>query len=126
LKKKNQNKPFTWLLYFAIPFVLVLGYKYLSNKHNQDYIAINNKELSTNNSKKIVPETVDYIFDVKPILSDRCYLCHGPDEGTREANLRLDIKESAYAAIGANLDKYAGLLLFQKKATYQKLIIVLL
>lgn len=54
-----------------------------------------------------LPETVDYIFDVKPILSDRCYLCHGPDNGTREANLRLDTKEGAYAALGSLANRYA-------------------
>ena len=36
-------------------------------------------------------ETIDYNYDVKPILSDRCYQCHGPDEKTRKAGLRLDI-----------------------------------
>mgnify|MGYP000194145504 FL=1 len=58
-------------------------------------------------SKTIIPDKIDYIFDVKPILSDRCYLCHGPDEGTREAGLRLDIKENAFGAIGENLDRHA-------------------
>ncbi len=58
-------------------------------------------------SAEKLPKTIDYIFDVKPILSDRCYLCHGPDEGTREAGLRLDIKENAFAAIGKELDRYA-------------------
>ena len=47
------------------------------------------------------------IFDVKPILSDRCYLCHGPDDGTREAGLRFDTKEGAYAALGINKDRFA-------------------
>ena len=40
-------------------------------------------------------EPVNYNFDVKPILSDRCYACHGPDEEAREAGLRLDIAAQA-------------------------------
>ena len=40
---------------------------------------------------------IDFNFHVKPILSQNCYLCHGPDESSREADLRLDIADSAYA-----------------------------
>ncbi|HTD67226.1 MAG TPA: DUF1549 domain-containing protein, partial [Candidatus Limnocylindria bacterium] len=39
--------------------------------------------------------SVDYARDVLPILSDKCYHCHGPDEPSRKAKLRLDTKESA-------------------------------
>ena len=46
-----------------------------------------------------LPDQVDYNFHVKPILSDRCYACHGPDEQKREANLRLDVEEQAYQAL---------------------------
>ena len=42
-----------------------------------------------------LPEVVDFNFHVKPILSDRCFACHGPDANKREANLRLDQPESA-------------------------------
>jgi hypothetical protein len=45
-----------------------------------------------------VPETVDFNFDVKPILSDRCYACHGPDANAREAELRLDTEVGALQA----------------------------
>ena len=46
-----------------------------------------------------VPETIDYNFHIKPLLSDRCYACHGPDENSREAGLRLDSREAAFAAL---------------------------
>ncbi|HEV3162968.1 MAG TPA: PSD1 and planctomycete cytochrome C domain-containing protein [Isosphaeraceae bacterium] len=39
---------------------------------------------------------VDYNRDVRPILSDTCYACHGPDAKARKAELRLDQKEDAF------------------------------
>ena len=40
---------------------------------------------------------VDYSRDVLPILSAKCFLCHGPDAESREAELRLDLREEAVA-----------------------------
>ncbi|MBL8848494.1 MAG: PSD1 domain-containing protein [Planctomycetaceae bacterium] len=38
---------------------------------------------------------IDYNRDVRPILSDKCFRCHGPDDATREAGLRLDVRDAA-------------------------------
>jgi len=48
-----------------------------------------------------LPEKVDFNFHIRPILSDRCYACHGPDMENQEADLRLDIEEGAFAALEA-------------------------
>ncbi len=40
-------------------------------------------------------DSIDYARDIRPILSDRCYSCHGPSEEGREGGLQLDSKASA-------------------------------
>jgi len=57
--------------------------------------------------------TVDFNREIRPILSDHCYACHGPDEGKRKAGLRLDqqtaalaeLKSGDHAIVPGNLDQ---------------------
>ena len=48
-----------------------------------------------------LPERVDFALHVKPILSDRCFKCHGPDAATQKSDLRLDLAERAYARLAS-------------------------
>jgi hypothetical protein len=49
-----------------------------------------------------IPDTVSYNFNVRPILSDKCYKCHGPDANKRQAGLRLDDPVIAFKALRDN------------------------
>ncbi|MGY6742970.1 MAG: PSD1 and planctomycete cytochrome C domain-containing protein [Cecembia sp.] len=51
-------------------------------------------------------EMVSYNYHIRPILSDNCFACHGPDANKQEAGLRLDIAENAYAALKEYPDKF--------------------
>ena len=41
----------------------------------------------------------DFAREVRPVLSNRCFKCHGPDEENQEAGLRLDLREAALAEL---------------------------
>lgn len=51
------------------------------------------------NDQESLPRQVSYNFHIRPILSDKCFACHGPDKNKRKADLRLDKEEFALAPL---------------------------
>ena len=54
-----------------------------------------------------LPDEMDYNLHVKPILSDKCFSCHGPDMAKQKAGLRLDMPLSAFADLPESPEKVA-------------------
>ncbi len=59
------------------------------------------------NRKNSQDNAVSYNRDIRPLLSDKCFTCHGPDANKRKAGLRLDQQSGAYAELQKNKGNYA-------------------
>ncbi|MCS4433087.1 PSD1 and planctomycete cytochrome C domain-containing protein [Aquiflexum gelatinilyticum] len=81
---------------YLSPFLFLLLYLFVACKPN------NSSEVSFGEG-----EQLSYNFHIRPILSDKCFACHGPDANKQEAGLRLDLPETAYAALKESPGKYA-------------------
>jgi len=77
-------------------FALGLAY---NNAMNRTLILLLYLVSSTLVGQEVPSDPIDFNRQVKPILSDRCFLCHGPDEATRTGGVRLDQEDSAKSAM---------------------------
>ncbi len=64
-------------------------------------------EKSTDLNKLKGSDQISYNFHIRPILSDKCFACHGPDANKREANLRLDTEVGAFTGLKESPGKFA-------------------
>ena len=104
MKFKKQN--YWALLYFLVPFLGITFFKNISNNPVQKIAIIEENKTIKTSQETITYDVVDFNYDVKPILSDKCYACHGPDDKARQANLRLDIKSGIETALELNNNRY--------------------
>ena len=88
----------TWIIriFFRIPLLrLLFGISLLLLSCRPDF------------SPTELPDQVDFNFHIKPILSDRCFACHGPDKKARDGKIRLDRQEEAFAALDDTGQRFA-------------------
>lgn len=88
---------------FGTPFniLLLLSICYLC--------ACNHTDLPTDVAAayRQLPAKLDFNIHVKPVLSDKCFACHGPDKGKIEAGLQLHASETALSELAHSKGKYA-------------------
>ena len=83
------RSPFNFhFLLVAVPLLFIIG----CNRQSPD---------------SSLPDVVEYNAHIRPILSDKCFTCHGPDEAKREADLRLDVRDDAIAELPESPGLYA-------------------
>ncbi len=71
----------------------------VSSSLSADQKGLGENEGSDQAGEKRADGELSFDRDIRPILSDHCFTCHGPDAGKLQANLRLDQKESAFGVL---------------------------
>src|SRR5688572_25100066 len=63
-------------------------------------LAVANLQERTRGPRVLRADEIRFNSHIRPLLSDRCFSCHGPDEKHREADLRLDLRDGATGDAG--------------------------
>ncbi|MEM6892181.1 MAG: PSD1 and planctomycete cytochrome C domain-containing protein [Bacteroidota bacterium] len=95
LRKVLRQIPLYWVVILLV--LAIVGCKDKASEYT---------EIGDELAFQQLPDSVDYSFHIKPILSDRCFACHGPDKNAIEAGLSLNSAEDAYAPLGENKDRH--------------------
>lgn len=99
----SENSIFNFFAkYVTIVFTISIFFSYSCKKNNTS-----NYSAQEVGATGYIPDSIDFVFHIKPILSDRCFKCHGPDKNAIEGGLSLHTAEGAYSALGENKDHYA-------------------
>lgn len=96
---KLQGLQYQVLIPICLTIVLLGSCKFTSSDDSNQVVSVKSSEE--------IPDEIDFNFHVKPILSDKCFKCHGPDDAAREDRIGLHLKEMAFAPINEEGDKYA-------------------
>lgn len=95
--KDTINKPLATTLLCASAIAGLLGCgEQASTQNDRDIRAVTNAPAQASSK-------LSYNRDIRPILSDKCFACHGPDAGAREGELRLDVTNDGEGYFGAYL-----------------------
>lgn len=105
LKNYSWRTAMKLTLYFFSMFIYGLaGQQYQINNidaHSTLHTATllpKNQSSPTSNQSNATPDEIRFNQHVRPILSDKCFYCHGPDKNDRKGKLRLDIRSEALKA----------------------------
>lgn len=82
-----MKKPILAVVIASVLLVAIFSYQAISGRRTQ---------------KGGLPDVVDFNWHIKPIISDKCFACHGPDANKRISGYRLDTSEGAFAALKDN------------------------
>ncbi|OEK06588.1 PSD1 and planctomycete cytochrome C domain-containing protein [Roseivirga misakiensis] len=97
LKRANLKIGFKHVAVASVLFMSLVVLKSCQQKSEENVQSELTHEFS--GQANYVPEVVDFNLHVRPLLSDRCFACHGPDANKRDSGFRLDTEEGAYAAL---------------------------